>query len=111
VLAAGVAAVGALTAISVGGWVGKLPVVVPAIYFLCSLGAYWHYRKDKAAARSKSWRVEEVGLLTWGLFGGWPGALVAQYQFRHKIKKLDFQIWFWISVALNCVGLAIVWSW
>jgi uncharacterized membrane protein YsdA (DUF1294 family)/cold shock CspA family protein len=111
VVTAVLVAVGALAAISVGGWVGRFPLVVPAMYFLCSLGAYWHYRKDKAAARSKSRRAEEVGLLTWGLFGGWPGALVAQHQFRHKIKKRDFQIWFWISVALNCLGLWIVWSW
>jgi len=110
VVVAGLVSIGALSAISVGGWVGKLPLVVPTTYLICSLGAYFHYRKDKAAARSHSWRSEEVALLTWGLFGGWPGALVAQHQFRHKIKKVDFQICFWISVALNCLGLAIVWE-
>jgi uncharacterized membrane protein YsdA (DUF1294 family)/cold shock CspA family protein len=104
------AAVGALTVISAGGWVGKLPLAVPVSYLICSIGAYCHYRKDKAAARHHAWRAEEVGLLTWGLFGGWPGALVAQHQFKHKIKKIDFQICFWISVALNCAGLAIIWE-
>ena len=106
-----VVAITALTAISIAAWAGKLPLVVPAIYLICSIAAYWDYRRDKAAARSHAWRIDEVRLLTWALFGGWPGALVAQHQFRHKIKKIDFQVCFWIMVAVNCLVLAIVWWW
>ena len=110
VVTAGCVAVGVLIGISVAAWGRRLPLIAPAIYLLCSLGAYWHYGKDKAAARSQNRRTEEVALLTWGLFGGWPGALFAQHRFRHKVRKTDFQIAFWVSVVLNCVGLAIVWS-
>jgi len=99
-----------LGGITAAAWSGKLPLVVPALYILCSIGAYLQYRKDKAAARSKNWRTDEVTLLTWGLFGGWPGALVAQHQFRHKLRKVDYQIAYWITVVVNCAGLAVVGS-
>lgn len=99
---------GVLIGIVVAAAVGKLPLVVPAIYIVCSGGAYRSYRNDKKAALRKEWRTDEVELLTWGLFGGWPGALVAQHQFHHKTRKSDFQIAFWTTVVLNCLGLAIV---
>ena len=110
VVTAGCVAVGVLIGISVAAWGRRLTPIVPAIYLFCSLGAYWHYGKDKAAARTRNRRTEEVALLTWGLFGGWPGALFAQHRFRHKVRKTDFQIAFWVSVVLNCVGLALLWS-
>ena len=33
--------------------------------------------------------------------GGWPGALVARHQFRHKTSKVVFRIGYWLSVGLN----------
>ncbi|MGV8663884.1 DUF1294 domain-containing protein, partial [Pseudomonas aeruginosa] len=33
--------------------------------------------------------------------GGWPGALVAQQVFRHKTRKLSFQLVFWGIVLLH----------
>lgn len=108
VVTAGVVSGAILAGITIAALAGKLPLVVLPIYLVCSVGAYFHYRSDKEAARTKAWRTDEVTLLTWGLFGGWPGALFAQHQFRHKVRKADFQIAFWITVAMNCVGLAIV---
>jgi uncharacterized membrane protein YsdA (DUF1294 family) len=35
------------------------------------------------------------------LFGGWPGALIAQQQFRHKTVKASFQSVFWVTVFVN----------
>ncbi|RYM12717.1 DUF1294 domain-containing protein [Pseudomonas aeruginosa] len=35
------------------------------------------------------------------LLGGWPGALVAQQVFRHKTRKLSFQLVFWGIVLLH----------
>jgi uncharacterized membrane protein YsdA (DUF1294 family) len=39
------------------------------------------------------------------LFGGWPGALLAQRTLRHKSSKMEFQRVYWITVALNCAAL------
>jgi uncharacterized membrane protein YsdA (DUF1294 family) len=36
------------------------------------------------------------------LFGGWPGALVAQRVLRHTSSKASFQATFWATVLINC---------
>ncbi|WP_147463771.1 DUF1294 domain-containing protein, partial [Pseudomonas amygdali] len=35
--------------------------------------------------------------------GGWPGALLAQQVFRHKTRKVSFQIVFWLIVLAHQV--------
>lgn len=40
-------------------------------------------------------------LQTWSLFGGWPGAFLAQRQFRHKTAKPTFQTVFWLIVLIH----------
>jgi len=35
--------------------------------------------------------------------GGWPGALLAQQLFRHKTRKLSYQLLFWAIVLLHQV--------
>ncbi|WP_337880121.1 DUF1294 domain-containing protein [Rheinheimera sp.] len=65
---------------------------------LVTLLAYW---RDKKAAEQQSWRTQESSLLLLGLLGGWPAALVAQHWFRHKNKKLSFQILFYLTITLN----------
>jgi uncharacterized membrane protein YsdA (DUF1294 family) len=47
-------------------------------------------------------RTPESTLHLLSVLGGWPGALVAQQMFRHKSRKLEFQIVFWLTVLLNC---------
>ncbi|WP_153605141.1 DUF1294 domain-containing protein, partial [Pseudomonas aeruginosa] len=42
-----------------------------------------------------------VRLHLFELLGGWPGALVAQQVFRHKTRKLSFQLVFWGIVLLH----------
>ncbi|MFC4281969.1 DUF1294 domain-containing protein [Thalassotalea piscium] len=39
------------------------------------------------------------------LLGGWPGAAVAQEILRHKAKKRDFRVIFWLTVMINCGAL------
>lgn len=84
---------------------GKLPVVIPGFYLVASLVAYVAYASDKSAARQGKWRTKEDKLHLLGLIGGWPGALLAQKQLRHKNRKSSFQALFWSTVALNCGGL------
>lgn len=81
---------------------GKLPYQVPAFYLAASITAYIAYAVDKSAARAGRRRTPESTLHLLGLFGGWPGALLAQRVLRHKSSKQSFQRIFWLTVAVNC---------
>lgn len=82
-------------------------VAVLAWYGGLSLVAYVMYATDKRAARRhKSGRVPEAQLHIVSLFGGWPGALLAQRLLHHKHKKREFMSSFWLSVFVNVVFLA-----
>jgi uncharacterized membrane protein YsdA (DUF1294 family)/cold shock CspA family protein len=85
---------------------GWLPFVVLGLYLLTSAVTFEVYARDKQAARRGAWRTAEDTLHLLGLFGGWPGALVAQRLLRHKSSKRSFQSVFWFSVVFNCAALA-----
>ncbi len=82
-----------------------LPWWLPALYGALSVVAFAVYGLDKRAARRGAPRVSEQNLLTLGLLGGWPGALVAQQVFRHKTRKRSFRRAFWATVAVNIAAL------
>lgn len=90
--------------------VGQLPFVVLGVYLVTSAISFWVYAHDKAAAKRNAWRTRENTLHVLSLFGGWPGAFVAQRWLRHKSKKLSFQIVFWATVVVNCAGLGWLFS-
>ncbi len=96
--------------VAVSVFVGQLPFVVLGIYLVASAVSFWVYASDKAAAKRNAWRTRENTLHILSLLGGWPGALVAQRWLRHKSKKVSFQIAFWATVVLNCVGLGWLFS-
>lgn len=77
------------------------------VYILMSFVTFGAYRMDKLAADEGSWRISEALLHLFELAGGWPGALVAQQFFRHKNKKIGYQLAFWAIVVFH-LGL---WSW
>ena len=81
--------------------------VILVVSAVASLVALVLYGVDKAASRRSSRRVPENTLHLFSLLGGWPGALVAQRAFRHKTRKLSFQIVFWGTVALH--GAVVAW--
>lgn len=70
-------------------------------YIVASLIAYFFHWNDKRRAKLGEWRIPEANLHFWSLVGGWPGALIAQQQFRHKTKKLSFQLVFWLIVIVH----------
>ena len=75
---------------------------LPALaYLLLSLVAFGLYARDKHQARNEGWRTPEKVLHAVELLGGWPGALLAQQAFRHKTRKLSFQLVFWLIVLLH----------
>lgn len=90
-----------LVAISTGTFLGVVPAMITVVYVLLSCLSCIMYSLDKAAAGKGMQRTPESVLHFVDLLGGWPGALVAQQQFRHKTMKASFQRTFWITVLVN----------
>jgi len=88
----------------------RVPSEVALFYAGASLLCMAMYAVDKSAAVAGRWRVSESTLLTLGLIGGWPGALVAQQMLRHKSSKASFRVSFWGTVVLNMCGFVALYS-
>lgn len=88
--------------LGLGVLVGCLPLAVVGLYAGASLLAFVIYAQDKAAAQGGRWRTAENTLHMIALFGGWPGALLAQRVLRHKSSKASFLVTFWATVLINC---------
>lgn len=67
---------------------------------LVCAGLYWH---DKRQAQVQGQRIPEKVLHLTELLGGWPGALVAQQAWRHKTRKISYQLVFWMIVLVHQV--------
>lgn len=77
-----------------------------SLVVLLSVVSFVIYGIDKRRAGTGGRRVPERTLHILAFLGGWPGAWLAQRQFRHKTKKLSFQIQFWLVVALHVAIVA-----
>lgn len=77
-------------------------------YLLISSITYALYFFDKKASMQKESRIPEGMLQLLALFGGWPGALLAQTVISHKSHKRKFQRWFWVATTLNIIGLLLI---
>ncbi|WP_095129923.1 DUF1294 domain-containing protein [Pseudomonas sp. Irchel s3h14] len=84
-------------------WLRGVSVIPLVAYGVVSLLAFLLYWSDKRKARADHWRTPENVLHAVELAGGWPGALLAQQVFRHKTRKVSFQLLFWIIVLLHQV--------
>jgi len=93
---------GLLCLLPLEGSLLRLGAVLPlAIYAVASLLTFVLYWRDKHSALKDRWRTPETTLHFFELAGGWPGALVAQQVFRHKTRKLSYQLAFWLIVVLH----------
>jgi len=92
-----------LAAITFGG---TLPLSVLVAYLVMSTLTFAVYWLDKLAAESNRSRTPEKTLHSLGLLGGWPGAMIAQQVLRHKSSKDEFRAVFWVTVVINCLALA-----
>ena len=99
--ATGIGALGLATALAAAG---IIPTLLAGAYFGISALACLMYWLDKSAAQNDGKRTPENTLHLLGRIGGWPGALIAQQQFRHKTIKQPFQAVFWSTVAINVVA-------
>jgi uncharacterized membrane protein YsdA (DUF1294 family) len=69
-----------------------------------SLASFFAYGWDKGQAVNGGRRIPERTLHVMAFLGGWPGAIFAQRQFRHKTQKVSFRIVFWMLVIVH-VGI------
>ena len=86
------------------------PRVVTGVYSVMSLLCFIATYRDKRKSMNKQWRTPELTLHLLELLGGWPGGLVAQQVFRHKTRKLSYQLTFWCIVGLHGLVWADVFS-
>lgn len=63
-----------------------------------NIATYAAFALDKRRSVERAWRLREVSLLRLALFGGWPGAKLAQWRLRHKTRKQPF------ARILNLIG-------
>ncbi|WP_226377905.1 DUF1294 domain-containing protein [Citrifermentans bremense] len=82
-----------------------MPVL--AVYLASGTAAAAAYAADKRAAEQGRRRVAERTLHLLGLLGGWPGAALAQWAFRHKTRKRRFVLVFRVTALVNCGALAL----
>jgi uncharacterized membrane protein YsdA (DUF1294 family) len=82
--------------------------LVVLVYLVASILTFIVYALDKSAAKRGARRTPESTLHFLSLVGGWPGAVLAQRIFRHKTMKRTFRLVFWITVAVNLAGLALM---
>jgi uncharacterized membrane protein YsdA (DUF1294 family) len=87
-------------------WLGVL-----GTYVSVSVLTFIAYAIDKSAAAKGNWRIPENHLHLLSLFGGWPGAWVAQRCLRHKTRKQPFVAIFLFTIALNLAAVGwLLWS-
>lgn len=87
-----------------------VPNPVWGVYSAMSMATFIVYALDKRAALRGGWRVAENTLHGLALLCGWPGALLAQEVLRHKSAKPAFRRLFWLTVALNVLGFALLFT-
>ncbi len=79
-------------------------------YIGLSLVTFIAYAIDKSRAQKDLWRTSESTLQILALFGGWPGALIAQQKLRHKSKKVSFRVVLGVTVLMNISALSWLFS-
>ncbi|MGX9721341.1 DUF1294 domain-containing protein [Stenotrophomonas acidaminiphila] len=95
----------ALIALAAGSVMGFWPLKVTLAYAAMGTLSFFAYAFDKKAADNGQWRTRESTLHAFDLLCGWPGGLLAQQAFRHKTRKISFQLGFWTSAIVNCAAL------
>lgn len=80
-----------------------VPSFIIALYVMASTITFITYAIDKTAAQKGGWRISEATLHLMALFGGWPGALIAQQTLRHKSRKVGFRRVYKLTMVLNVI--------
>jgi uncharacterized membrane protein YsdA (DUF1294 family)/cold shock CspA family protein len=84
-----------------------IPDWVAVIYVAASFVTFAAYDLDKIRATRDRWRISEGTLHLLEIAGGWPGAFAAHRLIRHKNRKWQFQLVYWMIVAAHLA----FWGW
>jgi uncharacterized membrane protein YsdA (DUF1294 family) len=90
-----------LAAIGTAAYFRQIALWVAGLYGGVSILGLTVYGWDKHRAKKEQWRIAETTLHLLEFCGGWPGALIAQRLFRHKNRKIAFQVVFWLIVLAH----------
>jgi len=83
-----------------------MPILL-GVYAIASVVSFIAYGLDKHRSLTGGWRVRESMLHTIDALGGFAGGFAGQRFFRHKTKKVSFQVMFWATVAIHLAA----WGW
>lgn len=89
--------------VALGFWIFEnttLPLY-PAWLLTLGIVTFLYYGFDKFRAQRKQWRVAESTLNLLALAGGFLGAWIAMFWFRHKTKDAYVRRWLWISTLVH----------
>ena len=81
------------------------PVYISTLSLITFITYAWDKRQAKLSTHKKVNRTSERTLQLLSLFGGWPGALIAQQWLRHKSQKRRFIVVLWLCIILNAVSI------
>ncbi len=95
-----------ITSLTASYYLNHLPQEILLTYLTMSVITYITYALDKSKAKRGTWRTPESTLHLLALFGGWPGAALAQQMLRHKSRKTEFRVTFYITVITNTAALS-----
>ena len=65
---------------------------------------------DKYKAKKNFWRIPEATLMGVALVGGSLGSLFGMYLVRHKTKHMKFTLGIPVILAIQVVGLILIFS-
>ena len=81
-----------------------LLLILASVYATASVVSFVLMGLDKRAARLGRRRTPESTLHLIELLGGFLGSFAAQHIFRHKRRKLAYQLPFWLIVIIHAIG-------
>lgn len=68
--------------------------------------SFFLYAEDKRRAIARKSRTPENYLHFIDIVGGWPGGRLAQIFLRHKSRKPQYLIKYWVTVSVNVTTIA-----
>lgn len=81
-----------------------------AYVFILSILSFIQMGVDKKRAKNKEWRIPEKSLWFLALIGGAPGSFFGMLFFRHKTKRWNFKIGFFLLMIVD-LAIIILFEW
>lgn len=85
-------------------------IKIAAVYLtIINIVTFALYGIDKWKAIHNKWRIREATLLITAIIGGSLGAFIAMHVFRHKTRKWYFKYTVPVMLAVQVVGMVLLW--